>query len=171
MDGKQRRKQIIDLLHSEKEPISGTVLAKRLGVSRQVIVQDIALLRANDRNILSTTKGYLIQGQTDAACCKRVLAVRHTDEEMREELCCIVDAGAKVLDVIIEHDVYGQISVDLLLSSRRDVDEFMNKIMGNTVKPLKELTSDVHFHTIEAESEEILDLVEEELKKKQYLIS
>ena len=46
--------------------------------------------------------------------CKRVVAVKHTDEQMRDELYCIVDAGAKVLDVIVEHELYGQISVDLL---------------------------------------------------------
>lgn len=172
MDGEQRRALIVELLHTEKEPLSGTVLARRLGVSRQVIVQDIALLRATNKNILSTNKGYIIYGRQDGNLShKRVLAVKHTNEEMREELYCIVDAGAKVLDVIIEHDVYGQISADLFINSRRDVDEFMDRILGNTVKPLKELTGDVHFHTIEAESEEILNLVEAKLKDKQYLIS
>ena len=97
--------------------------------------------------------------------------MKHTDEEMREELYCIVDAGAKVLDVIIEHDVYGQISADLFINSRRDVDEFMEKIFGNKVKPLKELTGDVHFHTVEASDEETLDLVESKLTEKGYLIS
>ena len=79
--------------------------------------------------------------------------------------------GAKVLDVIIEHHVYGQISADLFMNSRRDVDEFMEKILSNKVKPLKELTRDVHFHTVEAGDEETLDLVESKLREKQYLIS
>lgn len=172
MDGEERRSRIVELLNTESEPLSGTVLARRLGVSRQVIVQDIALLRATNKNILSTNKGYIIYGKQDGNLkCKRVIAVKHTDEEMREELYRIVDAGAKVLDVIIEHDVYGQISADLFINSRRDVDEFMDRILGNTVRPLKKLTGDIHFHTIEAESEEILDLVEERLREKQYLIS
>lgn len=172
MDGEQRRKKIVELLYTENEPLSGTALAKRLGVSRQVIVQDIALLRATNKNILSTNKGYIIYGKQDGNLkCKRVFAVKHTNEEMREELYQIVDAGAKVLDVIIEHDVYGQIAADLFINSRRDVDEFMDRILGNTVKPLKELTGDIHFHTVEAESEEILDLVESRLRDKQYLIS
>ncbi|MDO4313577.1 MAG: transcription repressor NadR [Eubacteriales bacterium] len=171
MDGEQRRTLIVELLNTETEPLSGTALARRLGVSRQVIVQDIALLRATNKNILSTNKGYIIYGKQDGnLTCKRVFAVKHTDEEMREELYCIVDAGAKVLDVIIEHDVYGQIAVDLFINSRRDVDEFMDRILGDQVKPLKELTGDVHFHTVEAEREEILDLVEAKLKEKQYLI-
>ncbi len=172
MDGEQRRILILELLNTEKEPLSGTALAKRMGVSRQVIVQDIALLRATNKNILSTNKGYVIYGKQEGSLtCKRVFAVKHSDEEMREELYCIVDSGAKVLDVIIEHDVYGQISADLFINSRRDVDEFMDKILSNKVKPLKELTMDVHFHTVEASDEKTLDLVEQKLKKNQYLIS
>lgn len=161
----------MELLNTEKDPLSGTALARRMGVSRQVIVQDIALLRATDKNILSTNKGYVIYGKQDGnLTCKRVFAVKHTDEEMREELYSIVDAGAKVLDVIIEHEVYGQLAADLLINSRRDVDEFMAKIQRNTAKPLKELTGDMHFHTVEAESEQILDLVEEGLKEKGFLL-
>lgn len=121
---------------------------------------------------MSTNKGYVIYGKQEGRLtCKRVFAVKHTDGEMREELYCIVDAGAKVLDVIIEHHVYGQISADLFMNSRRDVDEFMEKILSNKVKPLKELTRDVHFHTVEAGDEETLDLVESKLREKQYLIS
>lgn len=172
MDGEQRRALILELLNTEKEPLSGTALARRMGVSRQVIVQDIALLRATNKNILSTNKGYVIYGKQEGSLtCKRVFAVKHTDGEMREELYCIVDAEAKVLDVIIEHEVYGQISADLFINSRRDVDDFMDKILSNKVKPLKELTRDVHFHTVEADDEKTLDLVEQRLKEKQYLIS
>ncbi len=172
MDGEKRRERIIELLNTGNEPLSGTALARKMGVSRQVIVQDIALLRATNKNILSTNKGYLIYGKQEGNLTyKRVLAVKHTDGQMREELYSIVDAGAKVLDVIIEHEVYGQLSADLLIGSRKDVDEFMEKISRNAAKPLKELTGDVHYHTIEAEKEEILDEVERQLKDKQYLIS
>ena len=107
--------------------------------------------------------------QEDKLTCKRVVAVKHTDEQMRDELYCIVDAGAKVLDVIVEHELYGQISVDLFINSRRDVDEFMEKLLGNTARPLKELTGDIHFHTIEAESERILDLGRRRVKRKTIL--
>ena len=174
MDARARRDKLLEILNTAKTPVSGTALARKLGVSRQVIVQDIALLRATNRNILSTNKGYMIYGAGESgATCKRVFAVKHTDEQMRDELYTIVDAGAKILDVIIEHDVYGQITADLFINSRRDVDEFMEKILKNKnkVKPLKELTGDLHFHTVEAESEKILDLVETELKNRQYLIS
>ena len=87
MDGDKRRKEIMELLNTEKDPLSGTSLAKRLGVSRQVIVQDIALLRATNRNILSTNRGYILYGkQENKMNCKRVVAVKHTDEQMRDEL-------------------------------------------------------------------------------------
>ena len=152
MDGEQRRKEIIKLLETGIEPVSGASLAKRFGVSRQVIVQDIALLRATDKNILSTNKGYLIYGQQHKSKCKRIVAVKHTDAQMRDELYALVDAGARVLDVVVEHDVYGQIAADLMIASRRDVDEFIAKIFANKAKPLKELTHDAHFHTLEAEN-------------------
>lgn len=171
MDGEQRRESIKDILMTEKEPVSGTVLAKRMGVSRQVIVQDIALLRASNKNILSTNKGYIIYGRQDGnALCKRIIAVKHTNEQMREELYTIVDAGARVLDVVVEHEVYGQIAADLFIASRKDVDEFMDKIMKRTTKPLKELTGDIHYHTLEAGNEQILDLLEKKLREIGYLI-
>lgn len=170
MDGERRREIILEMLCTGSEPLSGTALAKKLGVSRQVIVQDIALLRATNKNILSTNKGYVMYGKQEGVLnYKKVLAVKHNDGQMREELYTIVDAGAKVLDVIIEHEVYGQLSADLLINSRKDVDEFMEKILSDTAKPLKELTGDVHYHTIEADREEILAEVEEQLREKGYL--
>lgn len=158
------------MLEAGPEPVSGAALAKQFGVSRQVIVQDIALLRATDKNILSTNKGYLIYGKLHKNKCKRIVAVKHTDEQMQDELYTLVDAGARVLDVVVEHDVYGQITADLMIASRRDVDEFIAKISANKAKPLKELTRDEHFHTLEAESEAILDEAEKRLKEKGYLL-
>ena len=170
MDGDKRRKEIMELLNTEKEPLSGTSLAKRLGVSRQVIVQDIALLRATNRNILSTNRGYMLYGkQEDKLTCKRVVAVKHTDEQMRDELYCIVDAGAKVLDVIVEHELYGQISVDLFINSRRDVDEFMERIRKSKSQPLNVLTGGKHWHTVEADTEPMLQGIGEKLREKGYL--
>lgn len=170
IEGTERRKRIEEILAVEAEPVSASAFAKKFGVSRQVIVQDIALLRATNRNILSTNKGYVIYEKQRHAEYRRILSVKHTDEQMKEELYTIVDAGAKVLDVIIEHGVYGQISADLMIFSRRDVDEFIRKIFADTTKPLKELTGDAHYHTIEAENEEILDEVEKVLREKGYLL-
>jgi len=170
MDGEKRREQIIEWLKCSSEPLSGTALARKAGVSRQVIVQDIALLRATNKNILSTNKGYIYYRSREAERYTRVIAVKHDNSAMGDELNSIVDAGARVLDVIVEHDVYGQIAVDLLIESRRDVNEFIVKISGSRIKPLKELTDDHHYHTIDAPDESILDEVEAVLKEKGYLI-
>ena len=168
MSGKERREEILRRITNSKTPVSGAALAKSCEVSRQVIVQDIALIRAAGYDVIATNRGYICSSPTRET---RVFEVNHTDEQMQDELYCIVDAGAKVLDVIVEHELYGQISVDLFINSRRDVDEFVEKLLSNTARPLKELTGDIHFHTIEAESDRILDLVEEGLKEKQFLIS
>lgn len=171
MDGEQRRRKITELLKTSEEPLSGSALSVKLSVSRQVIVQDIALLRATNKNILSTNKGYILfEEENGKDRSRRIIAVKHTDDQIQDELYTIVDSGARVLDVVIEHGVYGQISVDLLISSRKDVDEFLEKLRSNTTKPLKELTGDVHYHTIEAADEAVLDLAERVLKEKGYLI-
>ena len=153
MEGQMRRDTIIKMLGEKGKPLSGTELAKELGVSRQVIVQDIALLRAVNKNILSTNKGYVLYDPS---------------EETQNELYTIVDFGGKVLDVVIEHDIYGQITVDLILKSRQDVDEFIAKVAKSKAKPLKTLTGNKHFHTVEADSEQLLDIIEEKLREKGY---
>lgn len=168
--GETRREQIIELLTEQKQPISGTELAKRFGVSRQVIVQDIALLRAVNKNILSTNKGYVLYVPEESSRkAKRSYAVQHTDEQIRDELYTIVDNGGKVLDVVVEHDIYGQITADLILKNRKDVDEFAERIKNSKSQPLKTLTGGIHWHTVEADSEQILDVIEKKLKEKGYL--
>lgn len=170
MEGQDRRNELTRILEETKEPVSGTELAKRLGVSRQVIVQDIALLRAVNKNILSTTKGYLIYKQ-DKQKVNRCFATRHTTEEIEDELNTIVDNGGKVLDVIVMHDLYGEISVDLIIKNRRDVADFVEKVKAKSTVPLKDLTNGTHLHTVEADSEEILDQIERALREKNYLVS
>ena len=169
-DGATRRIELMNRLKQENRPLSGTELAKEFGVSRQVIVQDIALLRATNRNILSTNKGYVLydpeHGQN---LCRRIFAVNHTDAQMQEELYLMVDCGGYVCDVIVEHEIYGQLSADLILKNRRDVDEFILK-MGETADlPLKVLTGNSHLHTVEADSENILDEIETRLAENGFL--
>lgn len=170
MDGEQRRKTLLQLLGDAGEPLSGTALARRLGVSRQVIVQDIALLRATDRDILSTARGYLLY-RPSSPRCNRCFMVSHTTGQIADELNTIVDLGGKVLDVIVTHPIYGTITVDLIISNRKDVQDFVRKIETKQTKPLKELTDDIHYHTVEAESEEALDSIEQALSEKKYLLS
>lgn len=170
MEGEKRREQLVALLRQAKAPISGTDLAKQLGVSRQVIVQDIALLRAVNKNILSTNKGYVLYlPEQEVGRVKRSFPVTHTKEQIRDELYTMVDYGGKVLDVVVEHDIYGQITADLILCNRLDVDDFVERIEHSKSRPLKVLTDGDHLHTVEADSEKILDKIEEILRAKGYL--
>ena len=113
-EGEARREQLLQMLRDSTAPISGSALARALGVSRQVIVQDIALLRAVNKNILATTKGYVLYSQQTEAC-HRIYCVNHSDDAIADELNTIVDNGGKVLDVIIEHEIYGQITANLIV--------------------------------------------------------
>ncbi len=171
MEGDERRKKIIEILHRGKLPVSGTRLAAELGVSRQVIVQDIALLRATDKNILSTNKGYIFfDGAQEENRKKRTYKVKHKDEEILDELFVIVDMGGKIRDVVVEHGIYGQISAGLIINCRADAEAFVKKVEKYKTKPLNNLTHGIHFHTVEADSEEALDRIGEELERKGYLI-
>lgn len=168
MEGDIRREKIIELLNVSDNPLSGAELSRKLGVSRQVIVQDIALLRAVDKNILSTNKGYIMFGQ-GVSKAKKSFCVSHSDSDTEDELNTIVDYGGRIKDVVVEHDIYGQIMVDLIINDRSDVKEFMSKLNKNKTKPLKTLTDGIHYHTVEADTEEQLIRIEEELGKKGYL--
>ena len=158
MEGEVRREKILDALQRAEKPISGTDLARRMGVSRQVIVQDIALLRASYKNIISTSRGYLLYVEpAERKMYSRVVKVKHRKEDIVRELDCVVDAGGSVLNVIVEHDIYGRLVGELIIRSRADVRKFMRRVEEYGTKPLTDLTEGVHFHTIEAEREEILD--------------
>lgn len=168
MEGNERRENLIKILKQRSEPISGGELSKMLGVSRQVIVQDIALLRASDINILSTTKGYLMYPSEDPKAT-RIIKVKHTTDQIEDELCTIVDNGGRLQDVLVFHEVYGEIATELVIRNRHDVYDFVKKVNEQQIVPLKELTAGIHRHTIEADSEETLDRVEKALEAKNYL--
>ena len=172
MDGDKRRQQIMEILNQETSPVSGAELAKRAGVSRQVVVQDIALLRAENKEIMSTNKGYVLykpqQGAEKARV--RVFRVNHDTEHMLDELQTIVDYGGRILDVSIEHALYGQISVDLIINNRLDALEFVNQMAMSRDQPLKVLTGGCHYHTVATDSEKNLNMIEMELQRKGYLV-
>ena len=171
MKGAKRRERIAALLDS-RHPITGTELAKQLGVSRQIIVQDIALMRAEDKSILSTNKGYLLYDSSDYEnSCRRVFHVHHTTDQVLEELLTIAELGGRVLDVSVEHELYGQIRVDLFINCPQDAVDFADKLRRSNGTPLKALTDDHHYHTVVAASERLLDLIEAELLTKGFLIS
>ena len=170
MNGETRRETIKKMLLQAQRPLTGTALAQELHVSRQVIVQDIALMRAEQIPILSTNKGYLLRSEdTPAAQPKRVFFVRHTTERVLEEFMTVIDLGGRILDVSVEHDLYGPIRADLLIENARDAAEFVDRLAACRDNPLKVLTDDCHFHTVSAPSEKLLDLIEGELRSRGFL--
>lgn len=170
MTGEERRAGILRKLQESDTPLSGTSLAKHFHVSRQIIVQDIALMRAENNGILSTNKGYLLRSnKTENTQPKRVFYVKHPTEAVLDEFMTVLDLGGKILDVAVEHELYGQINVDLLIETKADALDFHNKMMGCANQPLKVLTGGCHYHTVSAPSEKLLDLMEAELLHKGYL--
>lgn len=169
MKGEERRTKILFMLKNNQRPFKGVELSEQFSVSRQVIVQDIALLRAEGSDIIATPQGYILMSANPGSV-KRVIAVKHNEAEMEDELETIVNMGGRVLDVTIEHKIYGEITGKLQLKSLFDVDEFMKKIKHGNSKPLSQLTQGVHIHTIEAEDNEIMNRIIQALGDKGYLV-
>ena len=172
MTGEQRRTEIRRMLLDAQQPMTGTALAKGLHVSRQVIVQDIALMRAEHLPILSTNKGYLLHpDDVRLQQPKRVFFVRHTTAQVLEEFMTVIDLGGRILDVAVEHELYGPIRADLLIENAQDARDFVTRLGACRDNPLKVLTDDCHFHTVAAPSEKLLDLIESELRSRGFLES
>jgi transcriptional regulator of NAD metabolism len=165
----ERRQHLVALLKSRNDPIKASDLAKITGVSRQVIVGDIALLRAKNEPILSTPQGYIYTKQENPGI-RRVILTRHLPNEMEKELTILVDHGVTVIDVGIEHSVYGRILRPLGLKSRSDVRKFIVEMTKNSAPPLSTLTGGLHFHTVEASSKEDLDEACGELARAGYFV-
>ena len=171
MQAEQRRHTILAALKEAQRPISATVLANRFSVSRQVIVQDIALMRAENYAILSTNKGYILRTEENRSPLPmRAFFVRHSTQQVLDEFLTILELGGKILDVAVEHEIYGQIRADLLIETTQDAMEFADKLVNCRDNPLKVLTDDCHYHTVAAPSEKLLDLIERELSQKGYLL-
>ncbi len=149
----KRRTQILEVLGESEEPISATTLAKRFSVSRQIIVGDIALLRAAAHEISATPRGYVLQKSRPGQSAVTI-ACRHDDGLLAQELYTVVDNGCGLLDVIVEHPLYGQISGSLQIFSRYDADAFLHKLEKNKANPLCALTGGIHLHTLSCPSEE-----------------
>ncbi len=145
MDGTERRSIILQTLSESSSPVSATAMAKLLGVSRQIIVGDIALLRASGERISSTPRGY-VRDETKGLVF--TLACVHNREDTERELNIMVDNGCTVIDVSVDHPIYGQLTADLHLSSRYDVARFIAKLESGQTNPLSALTGGIHLHRL-----------------------
>ncbi|MDP4158752.1 MAG: transcription repressor NadR [Bacillota bacterium] len=168
--GRERREQLITILKNCKEPIKAASLAKLTGVSRQVIVQDMALLRASEEPVIATPQGYLYFMDRRAKGVQRIIYSRHALEDTEKELNILVDHGISVLDVGVKHSVYGKIFRPLKLKSRLDVKRFIAQMAENEANLLSSLTGGLHLHTIEAATEEVLDEACDALSQEGFLV-
>ena len=153
MNTSERRKEILKTLQNSDFPVAARELAAKFGVSRQVIVQDMAVIRASTPGILSTTKGYTIE-----------FKVRHSQEQAAQELNLIVDCGGRVKNISISHRVYGRVSAEMDIRSRHDVTEFVEALNSSHSTVLSNATSGYHYHLVEAESQQRLDLIGRQLE-------
>lgn len=146
MTNNERRNSILAALTKATGPLNATKLADMHNVTRQIIVADIALLRAAGNNIRAEHKGYVLD--IDNGDNKRKIVCRHSKDATTDELYAVVDNGGKILDVQVEHSVYGMISGNLDISSRYDVDQFIEAMNKDGVASLSDLTDGIHVHTI-----------------------
>lgn len=163
----ERRKAIVNLLLSSKEPVSGGELAQKFNVSRQTVVQDVTVLKGTGYEILSTSQGYVIR-KTPLA--ERVFKLKHTTEQTEDELACIVGLGGTVVDVFVWHKVYGKIEAPLNIFSPMHVKQFMEGVRTGQSTELMHVTGGYHYHTVRAESEAALDRIEAALNERNYIV-
>ena len=166
MKANERRKAIVNLLFSEQEALSGSALSERFGVSRQIIVQDITVLKGMGYDILSTHNGYIMQ---KSPLKERVLKLHHTTDQTEDELSLIVGLGGTVVDVFVWHKVYGKMEAKLNIFSDLHVKQFIEGVRTGKSSELMNITGGYHYHTIRADSEEILDRIENVLKERGYI--
>lgn len=165
MDINKRRSEILRVIKKSEKPVSAKVLAEKFGVSRQVIVQDLSVIRVSTPEIMSTNRGYLFK---DINSLKNVIArefkVCHKEDQVEEELNIIVDCGGVVKNISISHRVYGRVTADMNIRSRQDVKEFLQRLSNSKSKNLGSSTFGYHYHLVEAPSEERLDIISERLE-------
>jgi hypothetical protein len=165
-----RRQQIADYIKEQNYPVTGSTLSQIFNVSRQIIVSDIAALK-HDHPIVSTKRGYIYQPpQKIGGPYERTVMVSHTAEEMSTEVRIIVENGAIVNDVSIQHPIYGRITVELMLTSIEDCDKFSRNMLEDNGRMLAELTDGIHQHTLSAVTEKILDNAVNDLRKHGFLL-
>lgn len=171
MESNERRESIYKLLVESNMPLKGSEIAKKYDVTRQVIVKDIAILRAKGNKIIATPDGYIIHTHTDSDRVKAVIAVMHTDEGLYDEMSTIIKYGGIVEDVIVEHPLYGEIRGMLMVKNYNEVTKFCDKYKKKKAKLLSVLTNGIHLHTISAETTDQINDIIKELKDKKIIIS
>lgn len=167
MKSDERRKSIVNFLLSEKRPVSGGELSKKYGVSRQIIVKDISVLKEQGNDIVALSSGYVIHS---SPMKERVFKVFHTTEQTKDELQLIVDRGGVVADVYVWHKAYGKMEAKLNISTRFQIEQFIESVRTGKSVELMHITGGYHYHTVRAANEEVLEGIETALKEKNYIV-
>ena len=165
----QRRRGILACIRAYGKPIRGGELALRFRVSRQCLVQDVAILRAGGEPIEATPRGYRLPDSARRGH-RAVLACKHAPERTEEELNILVDHGVRVLDVIVEHPIYGELQGSLMVESRADVRDFLAQVRSSRALLLSSLTGGVHLHTVEASRRESIGRARAQLRERGILL-
>ena len=169
MNSIERRDNIIKLLLESNKPITGNIIAKKHSVTRQVIVKDIAILRAKGENIIATPDGYIINKNENRF--KAIIAVIHSEKDMFDEMSIVINYGGTIEDVIVEHPLYGEIAAMLMIKNYNELNKFIQKYQDQSARLLSVLTNGLHIHTISAENEDNIKLIISELKKRNFIVS
>lgn len=167
--GAERRRRLMEWMRLQKGPVPGNALARRFRVSRQCLVQDVAVLRAAGEEILSAPQGYRLPGAQTSAH-RAILACQHAPERTKEELQILVDHGVRILDVVVEHPLYGELRGTLMIESRADIEDFLSKWRGTKASLLSSLTHGVHLHTVEAHKPEMISRAKAQLQARGILL-
>ncbi|HZS91825.1 MAG TPA: transcription repressor NadR [Chloroflexota bacterium] len=167
--GEERRAELVRRLRTSSAPILGADLAAQFGVSRQVLVQDMAILRAAGIDIIATPRGYLLRGEGPVTHAD-TLQVQHTSDEILDELTILVDLGIRVVDVAIDHPVYGTLRGELNIASRQDAREYIERLETSGSRALLELTGGRHSHAVEAPRPDLLERARAELRERGFLV-
>lgn len=169
MNSAERREDIVRLLLERNKPVKGSTIATKYSVTRQVIVKDIAILRAKGNNIIATPDGYIMNTTNNRV--RAIIAVNHKEEDMMNEIEIVLKYGGVVEDVIVEHPLYGEIKGMLMVSNYNELEKFIDKYENQKAKLLSVLTNGIHLHTISAENSENIELIISDLKKNNFIIS
>jgi uncharacterized protein len=164
-----RRRRIVEWLRARGGPVPGGEIAKHFRVSRQCLVQDVAILRASGAEILATPTGYRLPAESNRAH-RAILACKHPPERTEEELQILLDHGVRILDVIVEHPLYGELRGSLMLESRADLQDFLAHVRASHAALLSSLTGGVHLHTVEASRPEMISRAKAQLRARGFLL-
>ncbi|MDR5588938.1 MULTISPECIES: transcription repressor NadR [Clostridium] len=169
MNSIERRENILKSLIQSKIPLKGIEIAKKYGVTRQIIVRDIAILRAKGNNIMATPDGYIINKELNKI--KAIIAVNHKEEELINEMSIVIKYGGTIEDVIVEHPLYGEIRGMLMIKNYNELNKFAEKYKKQEGRLLSVLTNGVHIHTISADTQEDINSIINELKENGFIVS